>query len=147
MKKSNSPARRIMKSKSPTTRKSVKSKSPVARKRSKSPSIKKSIVHHGEESFIECIQRVKNDVHRNPEKALECLHAMIHKRKNVDDYKHPLVDKNNLYKSVVVYGSAKLNKNDTNQIKRAVKSSYKPNDERYQTIKTFLKDVKFEKYQ
>lgn len=139
MKNSNSPTRRIKKSKSPLKR---KSKSPVMRKRSKSPF--KTVDN---ETFMECIQRVKKDIHKHPEKALECLHAMIHKRKNVRDYKHPLVDKNNLYKSVVVYGSSKLNTNDTNQIKRAVKSSYKPNDERYQTIKTFLKDVKFEKYQ
>ena len=143
MKNSNSPTRRIKKSKSPLKR---KSKSPV-RIRSKSPSRRRSPHHHhvDDESFIECIHRVKNDLPKHPEKALECLHAMIEKRKNVGE--HPLVDKNNLYKSVVVYSSTKLNKNDVNHIKHAVKSSYKPSDERYQTMKKFLKDVKFEKYQ
>ena len=134
MKKSNSPPpKRITTSKSPLKN---KSKSP----RSKSP------YHDSNPSFIECIQRVKQDLQRDPEKALECLHAMIHRRKNVKDSQHPLIDKHNLYKSVVVYCSAKLSKSDINNIKRAIKATYRPGDEKYQAMKHFFDDVKFEKY-
>lgn len=129
----------MKKSNSPPPKRIIKSKSPL-KKNSKSPS------HDSNQSFIECIHRVKQDLPHDPEKALECLHAMIHRRKNVKDSRHPLIDKHNLYKSVVVYCSAKLSKSDINNIKRAIQATYRPGDEKYQAMKHFFDDVKFEKY-
>jgi hypothetical protein len=124
----------------------MNSLSPKRVVKSKSPLKKKSPSHINNESFIDCIHRVKMDLPHDPEKALECLHSMILRRKNVKDCRHSLIDKHNLYKSVVVYAAAHLTKDDINNIKRTIKASYRPDDATYQTMKHFFDDVKFEKY-
>ena len=143
--KSKSPIKSIKsKSKSPIKSKS-KSKSPIKSIKSPIKSIKsKSKSPISNESFIECIQRVKGNLKGNPEKLMDCLYTMINSRKNVDKFEHPLVNKNNLYKSVVVYCSTKLTNDDINTIKNSIKP-YKHTG-KHDTVKQFLKDVKFEKF-
>lgn len=123
-------------------------KSPVKNRKSKSPvrvkrKSKSTVDKNRDESFIDCVQRIKGNLNDDPEKLINCLYTMINDRKNVDKYDHQLVNKNNLYKSVVVYCSAHLSNDDIHTIKKNIKSF--KHTGKHDTVKNFLKDVKFEK--